>query len=174
MPAAPACRNSSKTNSMPTSIAAFSRTGLCVSPATAARVTRWSRSVASAVASVRRAARDEWEQLQTLLDKIIRCSVKLLTRLGHLIEEEGVTYLARTGDIDPDNVIAPLQAASSTYRIAMGPRAGRKVLSLQNTSPVSWVKPITTILPHPTKLCVNARGFSLHAGVRCDANDAKG
>ncbi len=126
------------------------------------------------MASVRRAARDEWEQLQTLLDKIIRCSVKLLTRLGHLIEEEGVTYLARTGDIDPDNVIAPLQAASSTYRIAMEPRVGRKVLSLQNTSPVSWVKPITTILPHPTKLCVNARGFSLHAGVRCDANDAKG
>jgi hypothetical protein len=64
-------------------------------------------------------------QLQTLLDNIIRCILKLLTRLGHLIEEEGVTYLARSGDIDPDNVLAPLQAAASTYRIAMGPRAGR-------------------------------------------------
>ena len=50
--------------------------------------------------------------------------------MGRLIEEEGITYLARTGDIDPDNVVAPLQAAASTYRIAMGPRAGRKVLTL--------------------------------------------
>ena len=78
------------------------------------------------MASVRRAARDEWEQLQTLLDKIIRCSVKLLTRLGHLIEEEGVTYLARTGDIDPDNVIAPLQAASSITVLPWGRGRGAK------------------------------------------------
>ena len=46
--------------------------------------------------------------------------MKLLTRLGHLIKEEGVTYMARTDSIDPDNVLMPLQAASSTYRIAMG------------------------------------------------------
>ena len=46
------------------------------------------------------------EQLQTLLDKMIKRILKLLTRLGHLIEEEGITYLARTGDIDPDNVLA--------------------------------------------------------------------
>ena len=48
------------------------------------------------------------EQLQTLLDKIINRILKLLTRLGHLIEEEGVTYLARTDDIDPDNALTPL------------------------------------------------------------------
>ena len=70
------------------------------------------------------------EQLQALLDKMITRILKLLTRLGHLVEEEGITCLARTGDIDPDNVLAPLQAASSTWRIAMGPRAGRKVLTL--------------------------------------------
>ena len=56
--------------------------------------------------------------------------MKLLTRLDHLIEEEGITYLARTESIDPDNTLAPLQAAASTWRIAMGPRAGRKVLSI--------------------------------------------
>ena len=33
-------------------------------------------------------------QLQTLLDKIIKRIMKLLMRLGHLIEEEGVTYVA--------------------------------------------------------------------------------
>ena len=70
------------------------------------------------------------EQLQTLLHKIIKRIMKLLTRLDHLIEEEGITYLARTESIDPDNVLAPLQAAASTWRIAMGPRAGRKVLSI--------------------------------------------
>ena len=87
---------------------------------------------------------------------------------------EGITYLARTESIDPGNVLTPLQAASSTHRIAMGPRAGRKVLSLQNTSPVGWVKPITTTLAHAAKLCANAHGFSLHAGVRCVADERRG
>ena len=69
------------------------------------------------------------KQLPTLLDKIINRILKLLTRLGHLIEEEGTIYLieeegtiymARTESVDPDNVMAPLQAASSTWRIAIG------------------------------------------------------
>ena len=60
------------------------------------------------------------KQLPTLLDKIINRILKLLTRLGHLIEEEGTTYMARTESVDPDNVMAPLQAASSTWRIAIG------------------------------------------------------
>ena len=100
-------------------------------------------------------------QLQVLLDKNIKRIMKLLTRLSHLIEEEGATYVAG-GIIDPDNVLTPLQAASRTYRIAMGPRAGRKVLSLQcaprRTAPITQ------------QLCANAHGFSLHAGVRCDAD----
>ncbi len=73
------------------------------------------------------------QQLQTLLGKIINRIMKLLIRLKCLIEEDGTTYLARTDDInvsDPDNVLAPLQAASTTYRIAMGPRAGRKVFTI--------------------------------------------
>ena len=53
-----------------------------------------------------------------------------LTRLGHLIVEEGETSLAGSF-IDPDDVMVPLQAAASTYRIAYGPRAGQKLLSLQ-------------------------------------------
>ena len=75
-------------------------------------------------------------QLEALLGKIIARLMKLLTRTGHIIEEEGVVYLA---DTDPDNVLAPLQAASCTYRIAQGPRAGQKVLrvlSLQDGQPV--------------------------------------
>jgi hypothetical protein len=72
------------------------------------------------------------EKLQALLGKIITRILRRLTREGHLVEEEGLTYVADAhGSIDPDNLLAPLQAASCTYRIALGPRVGRKVLSLQ-------------------------------------------
>jgi hypothetical protein len=114
------------------------------------------------------------EQLQTLLHKIIKRILKLLTRLGHLIEEDGITYLARSESLDADQVMAPLQAASSTWRIAAGPRAGRKVLSLPNVSTVGWVQPITTNPTHTAKLCANHQGFSLHAGVHCGADDRQG
>ena len=56
--------------------------------------------------------------------------MKLLIRLGYLIEEEEITYMARIDSIDPDDVLTPLQAASSTYRIAMGPRAGCAVMPI--------------------------------------------
>ncbi len=57
--------------------------------------------------------------------------MRLLTRQGVLIEEQGERCLA---GIEADQALAPLQAASCTYRIALGPRAGQKVLSLQTVS----------------------------------------
>ena len=51
-----------------------------------------------------------------------------LTRQGYLVKEQGVTYLA---DRDADNPLALLQAAACIYRIALGPRAGQRVLSLR-------------------------------------------
>jgi hypothetical protein len=96
------------------------------------------------------------EKLQALLGQIITRILRLLTREGHLVEEAGVTYVADAhGTIDPDNLLAPLQVASCTYRIALGPRAGRKVLSLQHAA--SRAAPMTQ------PLCANAHGFSLHA-----------
>ena len=99
------------------------------------------------------------EQLQQLLNRIIARIMKWLTRAGYLIEEEGMTYL---GEIDAHSALMPLQAASWTYRIAFGPRAGHKVLSLQ-TRPGRAAQPAQA-------LCANAHGFSLHAGVRCGAD----
>ena len=63
--------------------------------------------------------------------------MKLLTRKGYLIEEQGMTYLAA---IDADKPLASLQAAAWTYRIAFGPRAGQKVLSLRTAASArsSW------------------------------------
>jgi hypothetical protein len=45
-----------------------------------------------------------------------------MTTLGFLIEEQGMTYLA---EADTDSALTPLQTASYTYRIALGPRAGQ-------------------------------------------------
>jgi hypothetical protein len=58
-----------------------------------------------------------------------------------------------------------LQAASCSYRIALGPRAGQKVLSLR-TAPGRAQKATSG-------LCAEAHGFSRHAGVRCDTRQRK-
>jgi len=81
------------------------------------------------------------------------------TRQGHLVEEEGVSY---TADIDADNPLRSLQVAACTYRIALGPRVGRKMLS-SRTVPGRDEKATAA-------LCAEAHGFSLHAGVRCGAH----
>ena len=104
------------------------------------------------------------EQLQRLLSQIIQRIMKALTRNGALIEEEGMSYLA---EMETDAALSPLQSAACTYRIALGPRAGQKVLTL---------KTISTHNTQPQenkKYCVNAHGFSLHAGVRCAMNQRK-
>ncbi|MGH8607280.1 MAG: transposase zinc-binding domain-containing protein, partial [Gammaproteobacteria bacterium] len=54
-------------------------------------------------------------ELQTILTRIIKRLMRLLTRQGYLIEEQGMTYLE---DTDPEAALAPLQAAACTYRIA--------------------------------------------------------
>jgi hypothetical protein len=88
--------------------------------------------------------------------------MKFLTRRGYLIEEPGMAYVA---DLGPETALGPLQQAACTYRIALGPRAGQKVLSLQTVS---------TREPPPTPVrCVNAQGFSLHAQVCCAAHQRK-
>ena len=65
-------------------------------------------------------------------------------------------------------MLAPLQAASSTYRIAQGPRAGRKVLTL-----VQGRGEQREAHRSRDALCANTQGFSLHAGMHCAAEDRK-
>ena len=85
--------------------------------------------------------------------------MRLLTRQDFLIEEQGRTYLA---EADRDSALTPLQAASCTYRIALGPRAGQMVLSLQSMP--------STDKPSTPGLCANLHGFGLHAAVRWGAD----
>jgi hypothetical protein len=71
------------------------------------------------------------DELQGLLDKIGARLMQMLTGQGYLIEEQGIIYLS---DIDADKPLASLQSASCAYRIACGPRAGQKVLSLHTVA----------------------------------------
>jgi len=90
------------------------------------------------------------------LHKIISRTMKLLTRRGVLIEEQGQTYMAdNDSDSGEARVLRPLQVAASAYRIAFGPRAGQKVLTVQGATPRK------TGLEKA--LCADIEGFSLHA-----------
>ena len=57
----------------------------------------------------------------------------------------------------------PLQAAACIYRIAFCPRAGQKVLTVQGARPRKKDFKQTP--------CADMQGFSLHAAVRCGADD---
>ncbi|MGL6111515.1 MAG: hypothetical protein ACRC2B_15600 [Rubrivivax sp.] len=97
------------------------------------------------------------------MHKVITRLMKLLTRRGVLIEEQGQTYMTdNDGDSDEARALRPLQAAACTYRIAFGPRAGQKVLTLQGAMPRQT--------DFNQTLCADIDGFSLHAAVRCGAS----
>ena len=66
------------------------------------------------------------------------------------------------GDSDEARSLRPLQAAACTYRIAFGPRAGQKVLTLRGAMPRETHFKQT--------LCAAIDGFSMHAAVRCGAD----
>ena len=106
------------------------------------------------------------DEMHTLLQTLIARLMKLLTRRGVLVEEMGQTYLAEPdAGGDEARTLRPLQAAAITYRIAFGPRAGHKVLTLRGAMPRE--------APPRQPLCADIDGFSLHAGVRCEAHDRK-
>lgn len=81
-----------------------------------------------------------------------------------LVEEEGSTNTANNdSDLDEARTLSPLQAAECTYRIAFGPRAGQKLLTVQGAMPRD--------ADFKQTLCADSHGFSLHTAVRCCADD---
>ncbi len=100
------------------------------------------------------------EQLQAVLTRIITRLLKVLIRHGALMEEDTeIPYLTNP---DADPALAPLHAAACTSRIALGPRAGQKVLTWKDPS-LRLARPE---VPQPQG-CVSAQGFSLHADTGC-------
>ena len=69
------------------------------------------------------------KEIAAVLSQIVTQTMALLTRAGYVVEEEGRATVATDKE---EGVLAPLQAASITYRIAYGPRQGQKLLTLQS------------------------------------------
>jgi hypothetical protein len=69
------------------------------------------------------------------------------------------------GDSDDARTHRPLQAAACTNRVAFGPRAGQKVLTLHGAMPRE--------ADFKQALCADIDGFSLNAAVRCEADDRR-
>jgi hypothetical protein len=67
------------------------------------------------------------------------------------------------GDSDEARVLRPLHVAACTYRIAFGPRAGQKVLTVQGM--------MLRQTGFKQNLCADISGFSLHAAVRFGADE---
>jgi hypothetical protein len=65
-------------------------------------------------------------------------------------------------ELDADSALDQIQAASVQYRIALGPHAGRKALTLYSVPP----------LQDQTRpgLLAQMAGFSLHAASVCEAH----
>ena len=106
------------------------------------------------------------EELHALLRTVIARLMKMLTRRGVLVQEMGQAWLAEpVTDGEEARTLWPLQAAAITYRIAFGPRAGQKVLTLRGAMP----REDRARQP----LCADIDGFSLHAAVRVEAHDRK-
>ena len=76
------------------------------------------------------------DELHALLQTVIARLIKMLTRRGVLVEDIGQTYLAEPDENGKEaRTLRPLQAAAITYRIAFGPRAGQKMLTLRGAMP---------------------------------------
>jgi hypothetical protein len=97
------------------------------------------------------------EELNRLLDALSKRIVRVLERRGLLIADPEHCCL----DLEPASSLDHLQAASINYRIAIGPHAGRKALSLYS------VPPLEETSNNP--MLARASGFSLHAATVCEA-----
>jgi hypothetical protein len=101
------------------------------------------------------------EQLERLLATLTGRIARHLVRRGWLSEDAEGAQL--TGEDLGDPGLGTLRAHSITYRIAVGPNAGRKALTLR-TLPGREEESSPGLL-------ARADGFSLHAGVTVGARD---
>jgi ribosomal protein S27E len=105
-----------------------------------------------------RARRATNDDLARLLDTLSRRIVRLLERRGLLIADPVDPYL----EFEVGSSLNQLQAASINYRIAIGPHAGRKALTLHSVPPLEEEPGIPPL--------ARLYGFSLHAGTVCEAH----
>ena len=104
-----------------------------------------------------RARRATNDDLARLLDALARRIARLLERRGLLIADPVDPYL----EFEVGSSLNQLQAASINYRIAIGPHAGRKALTVYSVPPQEEEPGIPPL--------ARLYGFSLHAGTVCEA-----
>ena len=97
-------------------------------------------------------------ELQRLLRTIATRVSRALESQGLLIRDDETASL----DLEPDDGFEQLLGAAVHYRIATGPHAGRKALTLRTVASNS---------PASNPCIAQLSGFSLHAGTRCRAHE---
>ena len=90
--------------------------------------------------------------------------VRFLERAGYLVRDPEHEYLDLMPD--EDDAMNAIVGASITYRLAFGPNAGKKALTLQTV-------PARDNQTKPNELVSRQAGFSLHAGVACKSNQRR-
>ncbi len=104
------------------------------------------------------------QELTQLLQTIARRVGRYLERQGLLERDAENIYL--TTDAVPEDPMNQLLGHSTTYRIAVGPQAGRKVFTLQTL-------PACDPEEQYSDTAGKIAGFSLHAGVAARADERK-
>jgi hypothetical protein len=105
-----------------------------------------------------RSPRPSPTELAKLLHRISQRVTRLLERQGLLVRDPDHAFL----DLEPGEAFDQLVGASIHYRIAIGPNAGRKALTLRTVP--AQPEPFTSAL------LAKQPGFSLHAATCCEAN----
>ena len=102
--------------------------------------------------------------IDEITHKIAKRVTRYLERAGYLYRDAESEYL----DLVPDeeDVMHGIIGSSITYRLAFGPNAGRKALTLQAVSSSDH-------RAKSSELVSKQSGFSLHAGVACKSNQRK-
>jgi len=104
------------------------------------------------------------EDLDRITHTIAKRVSRYLEKAGYLVRDVESEYL----DLMPDeqDAMNAIVGASLTYRLAFGPRAGQKALTLQ-------MVPATDQEVKTNELVSHQAGFSLHAGVACKSRQLK-
>ena len=96
--------------------------------------------------------------LDSITHQIAQRVARYLEKAGYLVRDAESAYLDL--QTDAEDAMATIVGASISYRLAFGPHAGCKALTLQT---------LPAVTEDQSSLVSKQSGFSLHAGVSCKA-----
>jgi hypothetical protein len=104
----------------------------------------------------------EREELDDLVQRIAERVGRALERMG-LLQRDAESAWLDLPPVEDTDAMRQLLGSSVTYRIAVGPQAGRKALVLRTIRPLADEEP-------SSQRVARAHGFSLHAGVSAEVH----